>query len=309
MPLYICHGKLTQNNNESGFSMKNSGDMPVQISVNYDAVMKTLSRVEAALAERGLKCHSGSALGSLFASIRRLVNSSDKLDDKKWRATFLRATEAIRIVNAVEAVLDDAGAKEAIHRITNSNMNLGTRQESRGKDALWELDLYRRFKLGEIPVHFAEPDLVVSLGAKFGEYAVACKKVYSVDNAPKRVKEGCNQLKAHGRPGVIAFNLDDILPETSVLIVSTEVQLKQQLDEINKKFINDNERHFLSMGERGACDGVLVSTSVIADVSDMSPPVNVIRSSAAWTNRREPDVLGRFNAFIECHDRIFETCG
>lgn len=304
MALYIYHARFSYDIDQNGFSMTKPGDKPVQMSLDYNAAMETVLRVEAALAERGLKCHSSSALGSLFAMVRRLVNRSKELDDKKWRTTFLRANEAVRIANAVEAALDDTGAKEAIHRVTASDMNLSNRQESRGKDALWELDLYRRFKLGEIPVHFAEPDLVISLGAKLGEYAIACKKVYSVDNVPKSFKEGCDQLKTHGRPGVIAFNLDDLSPETSALTIATEYELRQKLHEMNQKFIRDNERHFLSMVERGACDGVLVSTSVISDVSDMSPPVNVIRSSAAWTNRKEQEVQVRFNAFLECHDRV-----
>ncbi|WP_300244744.1 hypothetical protein [Pseudomonas sp.] len=284
--------------------MKKNNDNAVQMIVNYDEAMETVLRVETALAEQGLKCHSSSALGSLFAMVRRLANKSKKLDDKKWRATFLRANEAIRIAKGVEAALNDPGAKEAIHRITSSDMSLSTRQESSGKDALWELELYRRFKLGKIPVYFAEPDLVVSLGSKLGEYAIACKKIYSLNNVQKSFKDGCDQLKTHGRPGVIAFNLDDLFPATCALVIATEHELKEKLDALNKKFIRDNERHFLSMVERGVCDGVLVSTSVTSDVSDMNPPVNVIRSSAAWTNRREQGALDRFNIFLECHDRV-----
>lgn len=284
--------------------MNKLGENPVQINTDFKSALETVLRVETALTERGLKCHSSSALGSLFAMVRRLANGATKLNDKKWRITFLRANEAIRIANAVEAALDEAGAKEAIHRVTASDMNLATRQESSGKDALWELDLYRRFKLGKTPVHFAEPDLLVSLGVKLGEYAIACKKVYSIDNVQKSFKHGCTQLKTHGRPGVIAFNLDDLSPENSVLKFATERELRQRLDEMNHEFIRVNERHFSSMVKRGDCDGVLVSTSVISDVSDMNPPVTIIRSSAAWTNRKEKESLDRFKTFLECHDKI-----
>ncbi|WP_210642395.1 hypothetical protein [Pseudomonas sp. Tri1] len=287
--------------------MSKKEDKPAQIFFDYKNVIETLSRVEEAFAVRRLKCHSGSALGSLFSSIRRIAQKSENLNKRQWHISFIKSTEAIRILNAVEAVLDEIGAQEAIHRITTSDMNLGTRQESNGKDALWELDLYRRFKLGGVSVSFEEPDLVVSLGESYGEYAIACKKIYSRASVQESFKGGCNQLKTHGKPGVIAFNLDDVLPRGPLFEFSTATELKQRIDMFNTKFIRENERHFARIASRGACDGVLVSTSFIAHVPDMNPPVNVIRTSAAWTSRKEPNVQDRFNAFIECHDRIYEN--
>lgn len=280
-----------------------TNDKPVLTTLSLDAAMETVIRVEAALAERGLRCHSGSALGSLFAMVRRLVNDSKPLKDKHWRATFLRANEAVRIARAVEAALDDAGAKEAIHRVTDTDMNLATRQDSRGKDALWELDLYRRLKLGESPVRFEEPDLVVSLGDELGDYAIACKKVYSEENVANGFKAGCEQLVKHGKPGIVAFNLDDLTPEREVWTAPTERALKQRLDEMNRAFINANEAHFRAALERGDCDGVLISTSVISDVPDMTLPINVTRSTAVWNYGAGKEAQVRFNAFRECLDR------
>ncbi|MFJ4458027.1 hypothetical protein ACIP1G_29685 [Pseudomonas sp. NPDC089392] len=287
--------------------MSKKEDKPSQIFFDYKNLIETLSRVEEAFAARRLKCHSGSALGSLFSSIRRIAKKSENLNERQWHKSFIKSTEAIRILNAVEAVLDDIGAQEAIHRITTSDMNLGTRQESNGKDALWELDLYRRFKLGGVPVCFEEPDLVVSLGESHGEYAIACKKIYSRAGAQESFKVGCNQLKTHEKPGVVAFNLDDILPKGPLFGFSSETELKERIDKFNTKFIRENERYFAHIASRGACDGVLVSTSFIAHVPDMDPPINMIRTSASWTSRKEPNVQNRFKAFIECHDRIYEN--
>lgn len=284
--------------------MKKEKDTPTQISSDYDSVMETLSQVEVAFAKRGLKCHSGSALGSLFASIRRIVKNSAKLGEREWQDLFIKSTGAIRILKAVEAVLDDAGAKEAIHRITTSDMNLDTRKSSNGKDALWELDLYRRLKMGGIPIRVEEPDLVISLGENYGEYAIACKKIWSVRSLKVRLKQGSDQLKTHKKPGVIALNLDDILPKASFFAFPTEAELKQHIDEFNSRFVKENEHHFVSIMNRGGCDGVLVSTSLIAKVPDLNLPMNLVRSSASWTNRKEPNVQERFKAFVECHDRI-----
>jgi len=151
---------------------------PLLLISTIDEALATIGRVEQTLANRGTPCHSGNALGSLFAKVRRLKNPSKPLNDEQWHAIFPQANEAIRIARAIEVALEDVGSREAIHRITRSDINLSKRKQSRGKDALWELDLYRRFKLGNVKVRFDEPDLVVSLGKEFGDYGISCKKIY-----------------------------------------------------------------------------------------------------------------------------------
>ncbi|WP_414495147.1 hypothetical protein [Stenotrophomonas maltophilia] len=277
---------------------------PVQINQDVDAAMETIARVEEALAARKLRCHSGSALGSLFATVRRLANDAKPLTGGRRRATFLRANEAVRIARAVEAALDDDGAKEAIHRVLRSDMNLATRQESNGKNALWELDLYRRLKLGQSPVRFEEPDLVVSLGDELGDYAIACKKVYSEGAGENAFKLGCEQLGRHGRPGIVAFNLDDLTPEYEIWTAPSVRELKQRLDEFNCAFVKAHQALFCAALRRGDCDGVLVSTSVISDVPDMSPPINVTRSTAVWKHGAGEKAQIRFNYFQRCLDRV-----
>ncbi|WP_123850069.1 hypothetical protein [Burkholderia pseudomallei] len=76
--------------------MTKSNDQPIQSSHGLDEAMKTIQGVEQALAERGLTCHSGSALGSLFAKVRRLADDTKRpLSDEKKRRTFLKANEAL----------------------------------------------------------------------------------------------------------------------------------------------------------------------------------------------------------------------
>jgi hypothetical protein len=293
--------------NESGetphfCTMTNSNDKPSQSSLSLGDAEATVVRVEKALADRGLTCHSNSALGSLFAKVHRLADESKRpLPDAKWRRAFFKANEAVRIARAVEAALDDDGAKEAIHRVRRSDMNLDTRQQVNGKDALWELDLYRRFKLGGTPVRFEEPDLVVSLGEPFGDYAIACKKVYSENNVADNFTYGCEQIARHGIPGIVAFNLDDLAPEGKEWAAPTERELRQMLNALIQDFMNANSAHFQSAIERG-CDGVLVSVSVISEVPEMTPAINVTHATAASMGA-SPEAQARFKAFLERLDQ------
>lgn len=279
-----------------------ASDKSALIKISFDEAIRTIVRVENALLERNLRCQPNSSFGSLFATVRRLVKDSEMLSDERWRETFLRANEAVRIANAIEEALHDAGAEEIIHRVTRSNMDLATRQQSQGKDALWELEIYRRLKLGGSSVSFCEPDLVVSLGDAFGDYAIACKKVYAENSVDNAFRFGCKQLAKHGRPGVVAINLDDLAPERKIWTSPTKCILQKRLDEMNSAFI---KAHFSAVSVREDCDGVLVATSIISDVPDMNPPINVTRSTAVWYCGKGEDAELRFNAFCKRLDGVF----
>lgn len=281
-----------------------SNSIPRTITYSVDDVLTTVCRVEQVLADRGLRVHSGSSLGALFAKVRRLHKKAKSLDDDQWRPLFLRATEGAWIAHAIEAALDDTNAKEAVHRIVRSQMGLTTRQKSLGKDALWELDLYRRIKLGGTAVRFDEPDLLVSLGANLGDYAVACKKIYSAQGVPERFEEACDQIREHGRPGIVAFNLDDLLPETEVWAEPDRASLKSRFDAWNKSFISTNEKDFETAVKQGNCDGIVAYTSVIADVPDASPRIGIVRISAIWNKGASPIAKRRCQKFLECLDRV-----
>ena len=280
-----------------------NNSVPRTITYSVDDVVATICRVEQVLADRGLRVHSGSSLGALLAKVRRLHKKAESLTNEQWRPLFLRANEGAWIARAIEAALDDPNAKEAIHRIVRSQMGLTTRQQSLGKDALWELDLYRRIKLGGTAVRFEEPDLLVSLGADLGDYAVACKKIYSAQVVPERLNEACDQIKEHGRPGIVAFNLDDLLPETDVWVEPDRASLKSRLDAWNSSFISENEKYFETAVKQGDCDGIVVFTSVISDVPDMSPRITISRTSSMWYKGATPIAKRRCQKFLESLDR------
>lgn len=288
-----------------------AGTVPRTIPSSFDDVLAIVVRVEETLANRSLPVHSGSSLGALFAKVRRLQKKANSLDDGPWRRLFLQANEAVWIARAIEAALADVGEdadervikKELFHRIVRSQMGLSTRQQSLGKDALWELDLYRRIKLGGAPIRFAEPDLVVSLSPHFGDYAVACKKIYSREGVLETLQEACRQIREHGRPGVVAFNLDDLVPEADVWMEPDQVTLKSRLDAMNLSFISTNELDFAKAVESGGCDGIVVFTSVISEVPNIPLPISISRASAMWNKVASSVAKSRGQAFLDCLDR------
>jgi hypothetical protein len=264
----------------------------------YAQIAETVQRVQAAIEARGYRCPPSSALGSLFRTAHRLNKRWEAQSDYKDMLTLLQADEAGRIAAAVEEVLDDPEAQEAIRRITKSDMRLSTRQPSQGKDALWELDLRSFLRRRGVPVRMREPpDLVIALSGLLGEYGIACKKVYSENSVEKQLKKGCQQLQAMENPGVVAFNLDDIAPERALLVQPTRRAANDHLHRMNIAFM---QRHQLKMQEavmKGRCDGILLATTAQADIAGMSPRFNRVMEVTLWTvAEAAPDVHLRLGA-------------
>lgn len=250
----------------------------------YAEVLETVQRVQANLEERGFRCRPNSALGSLFQQARLLNEQWEAQTDDRDILTLMQADDAVRIAAAVEDVLDDREASEAIRRITKSDMHLTTRHPSQGKDALWELDLLAFLRRRGVPVRLQEPpDLAITLSGLLGDYGVACKKVYGDNSVASQLRKGYKQLRAMGSPGLIAFNLDDITPERSLLVQPSRQAANDALHRLNIEFMQRHQMEFQEAVMDGKCDGVLLATTAQADVADMSPRFNRVTEFTLWT--------------------------
>lgn len=163
-------------------------------------------------------------------------------------------------------------------------MRLSTRQQSQGKDMLWELELLRSLRIGGVAVRLEEPpDLVVGLDGLLGDYGIACKKIYSEKGVGNRLKEGCDQLRRTGMAGIVAFNLDDILTERAMLSKKSHEEAFEALVAHNKGFLDRNLEALQSAVMAGGCDGVLMSTTVPAEIYSASPSFNRVRGAVLFT--------------------------
>ncbi len=277
-----------------------------QLSITMDKAQEMVERVGKMLEDKGFKCRQNGSVGSLFSSIKQLNENSKLMSDHEYRNKFLKCNNAIQIAQAIEFAIKEPHSKLAIQRIISSNMNFYDRRLSSGKDALWELDLFRRLKLGNVQVKFEEPDLVVSLGERFGDYAIACKKTYSQNSVEKAFHKGLEQLKKHNKPGVVAFNLDDLTPGNSVWQVKESSSLESELEKINTSFIRKNERLFRIADDLEYCDGVIVSTSVMSEILNLEHKITLARSCAAFQTGRKEMQTQRFNKFVASLDNVLK---
>ena len=250
----------------------------------YAELRAKVEHVKAAIEQKGFNCRPNSALGSLFRKAQVLDEQWQAQSDAQDILTLMQADDAVRIAQAVEAVLDDPQAAEPIRRITKSDMHLTTRQPSQGKDALWEIDLLAFLCRHGVPARLREPpDLVITLPGLLGDYGFACKKVYGEDSVASQLRKGCKQLCAMRGPGVVAFNLDDLTPERALLVQPTRQAANDRLHALNIAFMQRHQQDFQGMVLAGKCDGVLLSTTAQADVEGMSPRFNRVTEVTMWT--------------------------
>jgi len=250
----------------------------------YAEVAAFVDQCRSALAAEGLEVKPNSALGSLFAKAGRLNKTWIAGTDAEDIATLIEADEAYRIAEAVVAAIEEAEAREAIRRITKSDMRLSFRQPSQGKDALWELSLIAFLRSRGVPVGFKDPpDLEIYLGDSLGGYGVACKKVYSLDSVGKQFSKGLKQIEPYQGCGLVAFNLDDLIEERSILVTATRSAAGDTLARRNQAFIERNRLRFQEAVMAGRCDGVWVSSCAHSDIGGMSPRFNRITENTLWT--------------------------
>jgi hypothetical protein len=250
----------------------------------YAELATLIGRARQALADNGMPAATDSAVESLFGQADRLVREWEQgppLDDIEM---LTLADEAARIADAVLETIKQPEARDAIRRITTSEMRLSTRQHSQGKDALWELDLMSFLRRRGTTVTFKDPpDLELTLPGMSTPYGIACKKVYSENSLNRRFSKGLKQLLPYSGAGLVAFNLDDLTPERSLLRAAVRRDASDYLHKLNVAFIERHRKQFQNAVAAGKCDGVWISSCVHADISGLSPRFNRVTQTTIWT--------------------------
>ncbi|QBZ89931.1 hypothetical protein EPZ47_14760 [Pseudomonas viciae] len=266
-------------------------------SSTYSEVAQLVDVAERAILERGIRFTPQSVLHKLFADARKL--------DRDWRdssrspslVTGINSVYAEKIARIVTDLIDAPGVEEALQRIAGSDINLSHRLKSQGKDALWELSLLTTLLRKQISAELVDPpDIVVEL--QMGSYAIACKKIYELKSLFSRLRDGAKQISKSGSPGVIALNIDDLLPGDHILTSQSPKVALDILSRETKRFFQQNFAAFDRIKEKSCLDGVLISASTISDISETSTRLNMTTSFNFYPFRNEGMEGDRFLELI-----------
>ena len=222
-------------------------------------------------------------------SLRRLIDLTIAMADSwdsgsKEDVTFthlLAAAQVERIATAVlSAARREAPSSTFLRNLLTGSLDLLGREQSKAKDTLWELELLRILVGHEIDARLGEPDLSVRFsGAPVG---FACKKIYSEGNVSKVLSNAVAQIEREGEFGIIAINLDDLLPKNSILKAPTLAVMSSMLEERNNAFLRTHERHLRKYLTPGRAISALVSCAAIADVESAENRFMNARQTTVW---------------------------
>lgn len=264
----------------------------------YSEVAARGQALRSLLSKKNIRVHRDSALGVLLRDADRLAKAWDEGDSSE-RGIFrlLNAAHVNRISEAILMVGDEPGAVEPIRRIAGSDMDLSARSLSHGKNALWELDLLSFLRRRSIDAELIDPpDIVCRF--PFGKYAIACKKVYSEKGVEAQMRKGVTQLIPFGGVGLVAFNLDDLAPERTILQSVSQADAADFLAKQNHSFIDRHRSKVQRFIAEGRCDGILVSTTVVSDIVQSRPRFVTYSQATLWSlESADQNVLSRLQTF------------
>ncbi|TQC96390.1 hypothetical protein FK216_11925 [Moraxellaceae bacterium AER2_44_116] len=197
----------------------------------------------------------------------------------------IRIAHACYVVSAIDRVREryqltkelNGGVKELLRRIAKNQMDLNDSGLSKAKNALWELEVFRYFQDRDLEVRFDEPDIIVDLSVvnpAFGDYAVACKNITSIENVENQLSSACEQLA--NKFGIAAFNFTNYLAESSPRNLSSHFEGVDYLSSNLKVLISRFEKLFCKKLEDGRLDGLMLSATAFFSVDGASTEMDSI---------------------------------
>ena len=262
---------------------------------SYDEIAHDCQKLRQALSKLGIRFRSGNDLGRTLLVAERLAASYAAGEKSGELSTLIIVAHAQRLVRSMLDAIDDPGALECIKRIVGSQIDSLDRQRSLGKDALWELDLANRLKRQSAKVqHVDPPDLIIDMS--FGKYGVACKKIYSEKGVEAQVRKGIKQIEKRSCHGVVAVNIDDLVPADVYLRAQTSAHSSNFLHNFNYEFISRHASKLSKFIGAGACDGIFISTTVFSKIEG---------NRASYHNQSESVLWALDNISGEQKDRLY----
>lgn len=270
--------------------------IPIATS-SYQVVSQRIEEVRRLFAERRVKFHRDSVLAMMFRTADKLAKAVLEGNRTAPINDVLTISNANSIAEAILAVQSDKEAQLCFKRIAGDDMDLSQRNRSMGKDYFWELACLQLLRKHHFAALLKEPDIMMDLDGL--AYPVACKKIYSENGVGAQLKKGADQLNDHGYGGLIAINIDDLLPANFWLQDQSHKEAFIALDAFNQQFIENHKSVLRRYVAPGRADGVLVATSGLAIEGTPASQTLAIVSNIWPSNNPNADPRGGFARLLD----------
>ncbi|MGH7180897.1 MAG: hypothetical protein ACREJN_02850 [Nitrospiraceae bacterium] len=237
--------------------------------------------IEKLYADNNILLPPDCALANLVSDAKTLSDAwlMDKKEIANWQLLF-SVSSLDRIADAVLPLANVPDRVKYLTVLTSGDLDLLQRDQSTAKDILWELELWARLRRRGFSATLCEPDIVVHF--EDATVGIACKKFYSDNNVGKVLSEGVGQIEATHDFGILALNLDDLIPGGGILPSTTQAAMGRRIEQINNEFLVKHKRHFLRYLQPGRVISAMVSTTLLADLSAHKPSFNIASQMTVW---------------------------
>lgn len=276
------HQRIWQNT-PSGIAIPGgtSSEVNQSSSLTYLRIKEKAIAIEQLFAQSEVTLPKACDLAQLIGDAKTLSDSW--LTNRSTPTTTLfRAGLLDRIAEAVLPLADMPGHQKYLAALVSGSLDLVKRERSKSKDILWELELWAVLRKRYLEANLMEPpDIVVTFeDAKIG---IACKKLYSEKHVQNVLSQAVAQIETAFDFGIVAINLDDLVPSDKILRSPTQEAMGQFIANLNVQFLRRHERHFRKYLASGRLLSALISTSVLADIYGQRTRFNNARQVTVWT--------------------------
>jgi len=258
-------------------------DLSQSSSNTYLQIKQKALALEQLYSDAGVLLSPSSDLARLITDAKGLSDSwlIDSIEKIQTTQLF-RVGHLDRIAEAALPLRDVPARIGFLTALASGSLDLLERKKSKAKDTLWELELWAILKRRSFNAALEEPpDIVVD----FQDFriGIACKKLYSEKHVQSVLSKAVAQIEASFDFGIVAVNLDDLVPANMILQTPTQETMSRKIDDLNARFLRSHERHFRKYLASGRLISALVTTGVLADVYQARVRFNTARQSTVWT--------------------------
>lgn len=251
-------------------------------SRNYIEVKNRALQIRELFRRQNIQFHSTSTIGALLTDAEAL---SDSNPASKFGATeyqmLWNATHLDRLADALLLLEGEPNCNVYLNKLTSNSLDFLKRGTSHAKDIFWEIDLWAILKRKSNNVRLIDPPDII-LDTPDGPLAIACKKIYSRKNVAHQLSSAVKQLEQFDGIGIAAINIDDLVPEESILRSRTSAEMVQFMDAENIRFISTCRQPIRKYFESGRFSAVAISTSLLAEVTHDGTRFNNSRQMTIW---------------------------
>lgn len=267
----------------------------------FDALAISASNVQLLYQNLKINVNPSSVLARLLKHCHKILEAWKRGEGQNVQA-MIDASNTGRIVDSILEAGTGIAALELLKRIAKNDIDLAAREISQGKDALWELELLLYLRRRNIRVQLQEPDLRAVVGNY--DFPIACKKIYSEKKVGNQMSSGAQQLQDFTGKGIIALNIDDLIPGDTILTAPTLAVAEKKMHEFILSFLGRHQHKIRDFLKLRKCEGVLVSASCPSDITYSKPRINnhiqvVFWSPATWLSDESKDRMSVFRSSVE----------